>query len=46
MKVGAAEDGAQALEYMARTPPDVALVDVMMPGIGGLELLSRVKEMQ
>jgi DNA-binding NtrC family response regulator len=43
MKVGAAEDGGQALEYIARTPPDVALVDVMMPGIGGLELLSRVK---
>jgi DNA-binding NtrC family response regulator len=43
MKVGAVEDGAQALEYIARTPPDVALVDIMMPGIGGLELLSRVK---
>ncbi len=43
MKVGAAEDGAQALEYISRTPPDVALVDIMMPGIGGLDLLSRIK---
>ncbi|MGO9834273.1 MAG: sigma-54-dependent transcriptional regulator [Polyangiaceae bacterium] len=43
MKVGAAEDGAQALEYIARTPPDVALVDIMMPGIGGLELLTRIR---
>ena len=43
MKVGIAEDGAQALEYMQRTPPDVALVDATMPGLGGLEVLARVK---
>ena len=45
MHVGVAEDGTQALEYIQRTPPDVALVDMMMPGIGGLEVLSRVKAM-
>jgi len=45
MRVGVAEDGGQALEYIQRTPPDVALVDMMMPGIGGLEVLSRVKAM-
>jgi len=44
MKVGVADDGRAALEYMERTPPDVALVDMMMPGLGGLELLARVKE--
>jgi DNA-binding NtrC family response regulator len=43
MKVGVADDGRAALEYMERTPPDVALVDMMMPGLGGLELLARVK---
>jgi two-component system response regulator HydG len=43
MKVGVADDGRRALEYMERTPPDVALVDMMMPGLGGLELLARVK---
>jgi DNA-binding NtrC family response regulator len=43
MRVGAAENGAQALEYIRRTPPDVALVDMMMPGIGGLEVLAQVK---
>jgi DNA-binding NtrC family response regulator len=43
MKVGLADDGAHALEYMQRTPPDVALVDMMMPGLGGLELLARVR---
>jgi DNA-binding NtrC family response regulator len=45
MQVGVAEDGAQALEYIQRTPPDVALVDMMMPGIGGLEVLARLKAM-
>jgi DNA-binding NtrC family response regulator len=44
MKVAMAEDGEQALEYIERTPPDVALVDMMMPGIGGLDLLARTKE--
>ena len=45
MTVGLAEDGLQALEYIERTPPDVALVDMMMPGLGGLEVLARVKAM-
>ena len=45
MRVGVAEDGAAALEYIQRTPPDVALVDVMMPGLSGLEVLARVKAM-
>jgi two-component system response regulator HydG len=45
MQVGVAEDGEQALEYIQRTPPDVALVDMMMPGLGGLEVLARVKAM-
>ena len=44
MKVGIAEDGERGLEYISQFSPDVALVDIMMPGIGGLELLARVKE--
>ncbi|MGD0674763.1 MAG: sigma-54 dependent transcriptional regulator [Polyangiaceae bacterium] len=43
MKVGLAEDGERALNYIERSPPDVALVDMMMPGVGGLELLARIK---
>ena len=45
MTVSVAEDGAQALEYIRRTPPDVALVDMMMPGKGGLEVLAEVQAM-
>jgi two-component system response regulator HydG len=43
IKVGLAEDGRQAIEYIQQTPPDVALVDMMMPGLGGLEVLGHVK---
>lgn len=43
MRVGVVEDGLQALDYVAKTPPDVALVDVTMPGLGGLELLARLQ---
>jgi DNA-binding NtrC family response regulator len=43
MKVGGVEDGAQAIEYVQRTPPDVALVDVAMPAVGGLEILAQLR---
>ena len=45
MKVGLAEDGAKALEYIRATPPDVALMDMMMPGMGGLEVLARLRDL-
>lgn len=45
MKVAVAEDGALGLEYIQRTPPEVALVDATMPGLGGLEVLARVQGM-
>jgi two-component system response regulator HydG len=38
-----AEDGAVALELLKTEPVDVALIDLMMPNIGGLELLQHVK---
>jgi two-component system response regulator HydG len=45
MRVGVAEDGEHALEYIKKTPPDVALMDVMMPGLSGLEVLARLQTM-
>lgn len=34
--VGEAQDGAEAIEQVARTRPDVVLMDLAMPGVNGL----------
>ena len=39
-------NGADALAYLAGAPCDVVLLDVKMPGIGGLEVIKRIKEQQ
>lgn len=41
--VGEAEDGAQALEKFRTEKPDVVLMDVRMPGMGGLEALRALR---
>lgn len=41
--VGEAADGAEAARLVAELNPDVALLDLAMPGIGGLEALSMIK---
>jgi CheY-like chemotaxis protein len=38
-RVVAAENGSQALELAAREPVDLVLLDVMMPGLSGLDVL-------
>jgi two-component system, NarL family, nitrate/nitrite response regulator NarL len=38
--VGEAEDGRQALEEIKRTGPDVALLDIRMPGLEGPQVLN------
>ena len=43
-EVFAAEDGAQALEKTYEEKPDLILLDVMMPGLSGLEVLSTIRE--
>jgi len=40
----AAADGEQALELFQRHPVHLALLDITMPGIGGLEVAARIRE--
>ena len=42
-RVVTAASGARALEMIAAQPPDVALVDCVMPGMDGMELCRRVR---
>ena len=41
-----AESGEEAMEKIARQPPDILLLDHKMPGISGLEVLDRLAGMQ
>lgn len=36
-------DGEIALQMIETDPPQVIILDVMMPGLGGLEVLKRIK---
>ena len=42
--VGVAGDGLSAYECLKNTRPDLAIIDIRMPGISGLELIRRTVE--
>lgn len=44
--VGEAADGAEALRQVAALAPDVVLMDLRMPGMGGLEAIQRLQAEQ
>lgn len=45
LQVGAAGSGEEALESIEQTKPDIILLDLMMPGMDGLECLEKIKKM-
>ncbi len=42
--VGEAEDGRQALDLVEQRRPNVVIMDLSMPGMGGIEATKKVKE--
>lgn len=42
--VGEASDGREALELSKTTQPDIAFMDIAMPGLNGLEAVTRMKK--
>ncbi len=44
LQVFISADGPDALDVAAREQPDVVLLDVMMPGMDGLETLARLRQ--
>ncbi|NOV02620.1 response regulator transcription factor [Paenibacillus planticolens] len=42
--VGEASDGAEGLEMIGRTKPDIVITDIYMPVMNGLEMIERLRE--
>jgi DNA-binding NarL/FixJ family response regulator len=42
--VGEAGDGIEAIQMIEKLKPDILIVDMMMPGLNGLEVLRQVKK--
>jgi len=43
-KINVATDGAQGLKLASSDPPDAILLDIVMPGMDGFEVLRRLKK--
>lgn len=42
--VGEADNGPDALAAIERLKPDIAIIDIMMPGLGGIEVARQVRD--
>jgi two-component system, NarL family, response regulator LiaR len=42
--VGVAHDGSEALEMVSKSPPDVVLMDLKMPGMNGLQATQAIRQ--
>lgn len=43
--VGEAADGSEAVRLAAELEPDIVLMDLSMPGVGGIEAIEQIKEL-
>lgn len=39
-----AKDGKEAVGFLTRQPPDIVLLDLMLPGMSGYEVLSEIRK--
>jgi CheY-like chemotaxis protein len=39
-----AENGLEALDWLSRSPMDLIIVDILMPGLAGSELIKRLRQ--
>ena len=44
--VAEADDGREAIQLAQKTDPDVAVIDISMPGLDGLEVISQLQAVQ
>lgn len=44
--IGEAANGTQGLKILQTTPPDIAIVDIGLPGMDGIEVIRQFKEFQ
>jgi YesN/AraC family two-component response regulator len=43
--IGEAEDGDEGLEMIKKQQPDIVFADIRMPGLNGLEMISKINEL-
>ncbi len=43
-RVQAVDDGSAALAAIEEDPPDLAVLDVMMPGLSGIDVLRKIRD--
>ena len=43
-EVSVAKNGEEGLEFMSRETPDLILLDIIMPKLGGLEVMEKMNE--